>query len=312
MKQNIEPFGIDRVQTIFSSYKERHKVRPYFSKDLSILLGGKPSMIMDKVLQQGVPYRIENARIGLLRAGEADISLNLRDYHIIAGTALFATDGSILQINRFSQDAELTGLTISPEFLHQALGAQQPAVFSERTKGYYISLEAHDMQRIEGLFNIIYDFAWQGTAMRAACAKMVGALLLFYDALLRHPEAANLPPKAEQNSRALSVYDRFLNLVTTHCTKERTLDFYARELCLTPRYLSTLVAAASGKTAKEWIERGVLEEAKVMLRHTDLSVQAITYRLHFPNPSFFCKFFRRLTGQTPLQYKRQNPVASPG
>ena len=68
-------------------------------------------------------------------------------------------------------------------------------------------------------------------------------------------------------------------------------------------YLSRVVSCYSGTYAKEWIERAVLLEAKVMLRHTDKTIGDISFDLGFPNESFFCKYFRRLIGQTPRDFR---------
>lgn len=53
----------------------------------------------------------------------------------------------------------------------------------------------------------------------------------------------------------------------------------------------------------EWIEDSVILEAKTMLKHTDLSIQEITYKLNFPTQTFFGKYFKRITGMSPKQYK---------
>jgi len=68
--------------------------------------------------------------------------------------------------------------------------------------------------------------------------------------------------------------------------------------------LGTLIREASGTTAKEWIERSVIAEAKVRLKNSDMLTYQISDELNFPNVSFFCKFFKRLTGMTPLEYQR--------
>ena len=74
-------------------------------------------------------------------------------------------------------------------------------------------------------------------------------------------------------------------------------------MCLTGRYLGTVVSQASNVTAKEWIDRALILRIKVELKHTDKTIAQIADDMHFPNPSFFCKYFRRLTGTTPTEYR---------
>ena len=47
------------------------------------------------------------------------------------------------------------------------------------------------------------------------------------------------------------------------------------------------------------VNTAVITAAKVMLRHTNKTVAEIADNLNFPNPSFFCKYFKRITGKTP-------------
>ena len=67
--------------------------------------------------------------------------------------------------------------------------------------------------------------------------------------------------------------------------------------------MSTIVSNVSGKTAKYWIDEAIVNAIKVQLRYTDKQVSEIAYDMNFPNPSFFCKYFKRLTGMTPIDYR---------
>ena len=55
----------------------------------------------------------------------------------------------------------------------------------------------------------------------------------------------------------------------------------------------------------QWINQAVILEAKVLLKHSNLLVFQISDELNFPNPSFFSKFFKRMTGMTPAEYQKQ-------
>ena len=55
----------------------------------------------------------------------------------------------------------------------------------------------------------------------------------------------------------------------------------------------------------QWINKAVILEAKVLLKHSNLLVFQISDELNFPNPSFFSKFFKRMTGMTPAEYQKQ-------
>lgn len=110
----------------------------------------------------------------------------------------------------------------------------------------------------------------------------------------------------QNRSREQTIFDRFIQLVNQHCTEHRQLDYYAQRICLTQRYLGTVIRQTSGVTAKEWIDRALITRIKVELLHTDKSVADIAYDLGFANPAFFSKYFKRLTGLTPQNTGRRN------
>ena len=67
--------------------------------------------------------------------------------------------------------------------------------------------------------------------------------------------------------------------------------------------MSTVVRNVSGKTAKYWLDEAIINAIKVQLRDTDKQASEIAYDMDFPNPSLFCKYFKRLTGMTPMDYR---------
>ncbi len=58
-----------------------------------------------------------------------------------------------------------------------------------------------------------------------------------------------------------------------------------------------------GKSVLDTIAYIVIIDAKAQLKGTDMTIQEIAYSLNFPNPSFFCKFFRRHVGMSPLEFR---------
>ena len=104
-------------------------------------------------------------------------------------------------------------------------------------------------------------------------------------------------------SRSRLIFEQFLQLVTEYHTKYRNVGFYADKLCLTPKYLSKLVKMTSGRSAPDWIDAYVILEAKNLLKHSNISIKEIVFRLNFPNQSVFYKFFKMRTGMTPSEYR---------
>lgn len=106
-------------------------------------------------------------------------------------------------------------------------------------------------------------------------------------------------------SRQEQVYRDLLRLITQHYTKERSAQFYADKIGLTPQHLSTTVKQVTGGTVLNLIEHVVILDAKSKLTSTNLSVQEIAYALNFPTASFFGKYFKRCVGMSPISYKKR-------
>lgn len=101
-----------------------------------------------------------------------------------------------------------------------------------------------------------------------------------------------------------SLFQRFLDLLNSGDIKHRTVNSYADELFVTPKYLSSVCKKCSGKTANEWITEHVVEDIRYYLQQTDLSIKQVCNQLGFANPSFFGKYVKEHFGMTPMQIRR--------
>ena len=74
---------------------------------------------------------------------------------------------------------------------------------------------------------------------------------------------------------------------------------------MTPKYLSSIIKKHSDKSAAQWIDEYLILEAKSFLKYSDKSMKEIVNDLNFSDSSFFSKYFKKHTGMTPTEYKRQ-------
>lgn len=98
--------------------------------------------------------------------------------------------------------------------------------------------------------------------------------------------------------------DSFQRLVEANCLKEKKLEFYAKELNISPKYLSSVVSRATGKKANSWISECVIDRTKKQLATTARTILQISEYAGFATSSEFCRFFKTHTRMTPLQYRR--------
>lgn len=92
-------------------------------------------------------------------------------------------------------------------------------------------------------------------------------------------------------------------LIELHYKKYRDQEFYAERLSTTIWVLNSLCKIYYNKTVYGLIMDRLLREAMFLLRDTSMSVRHIAFELDFSEGPCFCRFFKRMTGLTPLQYR---------
>jgi AraC family transcriptional activator of pobA len=116
--------------------------------------------------------------------------------------------------------------------------------------------------------------------------------------LARHYAAAHHVAPQRPNHRVVS---RFIDLVERDAARRHRVADYAAELAVTPGHLSALCTQYAGQRAKRLLDSTLASRARRMLLYTDESAARIGASLGFEDPSYFSRFFRRETGQTPKE-----------
>ena len=103
--------------------------------------------------------------------------------------------------------------------------------------------------------------------------------------------------------RSDEVLLRFLFSLKENVRKERQVQFYAAQQCLSTRYFSTLIKSRTGLGALEIITKAAMKEVMEMLEQPSVSIKEISYTMNFPSPSFFIRWFKQRQGMTPTAYR---------
>lgn len=107
------------------------------------------------------------------------------------------------------------------------------------------------------------------------------------------------------HSQGDQLFNRFLQILSESQVKRQTVESYADQLCVSPKYLSAVCKKTSGKTAMQWINEYVMEDIRYYLKETSLTIKEISTTLGFPNLSFFGKYTKRSIGMSPKEYRNQ-------
>ena len=194
--------------------------------------------------------------------------------------------------------------SILQNFLREKMAIWNDVVYVRRL--YVVSLEDEDIQFYTNFYEMLTLCFNKGaehpfrtdviqSLLRAAILGLCGAL-----------KERVLTDKVQIDaSSSTNHFQSFLDLLHSLEMKHRTVEWYATELCITPKYLSALCKKHSGKTANEWITEHVLEDIRYYLKQTDYSIKQICDITGFPNTSFFGKFVKEHFGMTPIQLRNQ-------
>ena len=107
----------------------------------------------------------------------------------------------------------------------------------------------------------------------------------------------------EGTSRTDAIYYRFRQLVYVCHKQHHTMDYYASILCISPKYLSSIVKRIGGRTPREWINYELMISIKQELRSSK-SLKEIAFEFNFSSISSFGKYFKNRTGMSPSLYRR--------
>lgn len=132
---------------------------------------------------------------------------------------------------------------------------------------------------------------------------MIGALLKvhvldLYDIHTRSNE------RAAVSSRLTVLMKEFVGmLLDGDYVADRSLEYYAGRLCITPHYLSEISKNLSGQPATYWIDRFVSGELSRLLLQPGLSLEAIADCMNFSSVSYLSRYVKNKLGLTPSEYR---------
>jgi AraC-like DNA-binding protein len=237
----------------------------------------------------------------LCTSGVAELAIEQKTYRLCAGSFVVFFPGQILRDISTSDDFCAWLIVMSDHFIYDTqLGMLQklPLILQMRNC-QSITLDKQDLDVLADYLPLLHKKIQDtdNPKQRNIVLHLVQAL--FYecgDVFDRHLLTDMDSTKEGQ------LVSRFTQLVAQHCMAEHHINFYARKLSISPKYLSTMVKYVSGKTASDWINDFLTTKAKALLGNRKLTIQQISDHLHF-TPTNFSKYFKEHAGVTPHEYR---------
>lgn len=250
------------------------------------------------------PFRIDMTMAIIYEQGSADLKINMRDYHIEAPAVLLVLNDQIYQSAGHSEDLRSKVILMSRSF-SDSLFANSGEILPLKS-----SIMKNPVMKIENEENVFGQFfqllqniaASPRQEFKIESARHLTLSMFYGYSHLKH----EVNEIKSTNSRQEEIFTKFTELLERHHKKEREIAFYADKMCMTSKHLSQVIKDYTGKTALGLIEEYVISEAKSMLLSTTMSIQQISDELKFPSQSVFGKYFKRVAGISPSEYRNRH------
>ncbi len=250
----------------------------------------------------GKYFTTVNTIILIVGQGSMMLEIDFVKYELRRNSILTVSPLSTVSCLAMSDDFLCSFVTYDHDFAVEVMVRPEPA-YMDFIRNYPAG--TIDNGRFDDLNasigNVAYFLYDNKGSHRAMIAKNIVQAILMecYDVVIEKFMPATTTTMTRQNE----LFVEFIHLVFEYGAKEREVAFYADKLCITPRYLSKIVHNISNETAKDIINRHCIQEIKTLLRSTNDSLQSISLQLEFPDQSFFTRYFKKLAGMTPKEFR---------
>lgn len=252
------------------------------------------------------PVQLGMALFFICTNGSLHIRVNVKDYVIERMMGITCSTGTFMQITKISKDFKGLFLAISNDFIDHGSNVKAAmAIYKKIQEKPFFNVKedrvSDQISLIKYLKNKLLDPEFM---FKEEIAQHIMGILLLngYQAYISQNRQEEIQRHRYKN-RKDEIFELFIKEVQEDYTMERNVKYYANKLCITPKYLSSIVHEVSGKYATEWIDEYVIMESKALLRNSTMSIKEICQHLNFANQSFFAKYFKQHTGYTPKQYR---------
>lgn len=241
----------------------------------------------------------------LCTSGEAEFEINMVKMQIKQHCVAMLSSILAMRLISTSADFKAIVLIIDAEMSSQISVGIPVQVFGRILREPVREIKAAaDWQMLEGLMNVALAYCNKNT-LSPFSQEIVGGITrcLF----LIYGEDVVATDKAEQKmvyTMGDNYFRRFVELLQTHVKHEHEVSFYAEQLHITPKYLGEVCKHKSGHKAKDIISFMLLTNIKRDVILSGKSIKNIAYEYNFADQSSFGKFFKKMTGISPLVFKK--------
>ncbi|MBI3258818.1 MAG: helix-turn-helix domain-containing protein [Ignavibacteriae bacterium] len=294
-------------ETLHELHKDKNDISNFGMDNTNELLDGGFGLYSTANTKRSIgPIKTEYYRIAFIRSGTADFSIGLETFQPTPNNVLFGFPGQLFSLQNPTDDFFALYILFSENFIAETLllkNNRNQYPFLTYSGVQCLPLNEEETKEIETLIYKIND------EVKSRKANANHAIQLYIQ-LIFIISGRNYARTVLSNQTPMDsgdqLFRRFLRMVSEHYLSVQKVGAYAEMLHVSADHLNRTIKAYSDKTAHELIDEMIGIEAKAYLLHSKLSISEIAYRLNFSDPSHFNKFFKKLSGCTPLQYRNKS------
>lgn len=252
------------------------------------------------------PHHLDKLTILLFCTdGSALVEVNMEQFRVELGSRICYTNAMMMNVLQVTEDFKASALVMHENFSFEALVGVESEMLQwlfnqpvgRLSNDETWELLKHMFEAIH-IYNRVASEHYHPAIPQSIFRSMM--IVLGEDYLRQSPDQRG----SMSYSMADSYFRRFITMVNEHVRQEHEVAYYAAQLNITSKYLNEIAKHKSGHKAKELISAVLLSLIKREMRYSSKSIKELAEEFHFADQSSMGKFFRKLTGSSPLAYKR--------
>lgn len=261
---------------------------------------------------QNEPQVLTYGAILICREGRATLNVNYKNWDLYEGAVITIFPNDVVELKEVkSEKRRVKNPSLKFEMLkYNASLLREASLQMEHT--VYSSLREdrcrQDTPVVTNIINSMFDLLKlyfeqsECTCLTQLVLCQLKAFFIgFHEYLQRNPQHR---PDEVKSYRVRELFNRFMMLMEKNYKVSRDVNYYASQMNITSKYLTNIVRQVTGHTPKTIIDQYSILQIKMQLRRSTQSVKEMAWEYHFADVSFFCRYFKRHTGMTPLEVRK--------
>lgn len=258
-----------------------------------------------RYLSKETAYKFSSLGIIHVYRGYCDITVNLEEQRINKDDIMVVLPSQIFEIKEFSDDFEVKAVFVDSDMIVEAgyhIKSQNLIEFLSPQYPKIISLDRKTARDVKYNFTKIYTYIFRNNNVFSKELVIHHLSILMYELGNFYHHKVNSNNTFTPN-RKDELAKQFILLVGTHFRESREVQFYADKLFVSRKHLTKVVSEVLKKSPKTIISEAVILEAKVLLKNPNFTISEVANLLNFLDLPIFNKFFKKITGLSPTEFK---------